>query len=275
MSDVLRTAGPPQGADAFSEGSAAREAASVGAILLSAKNLTKRFGGLAAVNDVSLDLQRKQIHAVIGPNGAGKSTLTNLLSGDLPLSSGTVQLGPQDITGWNPEKISRQGLGRSYQKTNIFLPFSVWDNVRLAAQSRQPHASRWLSRATDFIAINARAERALLLSGLENRKKAIAGTVSHGEQRQLEIAMTLATEPQVLLLDEPLAGMGALEAERMVALLLRLKADHGILLVEHDMDAVFALADRLTVMVNGQVIASGTPAAIRADAGVQAAYLGE
>ena len=275
MSDVPRGAGPPQGADASSEGSAAHEMASAGAILLSAKNLTKRFGGLAAVNDVSLDLQRKQIHAVIGPNGAGKSTLTNLLSGDLPLSSGTVQLGSQDITGWNPEKISRQGLGRSYQKTNIFLPFSVWDNVRLAAQSRQPHASRWLSRATDFIAVNARAERALLLSGLENRKKAIAGTVSHGEQRQLEIAMTLATEPQVLLLDEPLAGMGALEAERMVALLLRLKADHGILLVEHDMDAVFALADRLTVMVNGQVIASGTPAAIRADAGVQAAYLGE
>ena len=275
MSDVLRGAGPHQGADASSESSAAHEMASVGAILLSAKNLTKRFGGLAAVNDVSIDLQRKQIHAVIGPNGAGKSTLTNLLSGDLPLSSGTVQLGQQDITGWNPEKISRQGLGRSYQKTNIFLPFSVWDNVRLAAQSRQPHASRWLSRATDFIAVNARAERALLLSGLENRKNAIAGTVSHGEQRQLEIAMTLATEPQVLLLDEPLAGMGALEAERMVALLLRLKADHGILLVEHDMDAVFALADRLTVMVNGQVIASGTPSAIRADAGVQAAYLGE
>jgi len=275
MSEVRHDAGPPQGAEAPSDSNAARDVASERDILLSAKNLTKRFGGLAAVNDVSLDLQRKQIHAVIGPNGAGKSTLTNLLSGDLPLSSGTVQLGQQDITGWNPEKISRQGLGRSYQKTNIFLPFSVWDNVRLAAQSRQPHASRWLTRATDFIAVNARAERALLLSGLENRKKAIAGTVSHGEQRQLEIAMTLATEPQVLLLDEPLAGMGALEAERMVALLLRLKADHGILLVEHDMDAVFALADRLTVMVNGQVIASGTPAVIRADAGVQAAYLGE
>jgi len=275
MSEVRHDAGPPQGAEAPSDSNAARDVAREGGVLLSAKNLTKRFGGLAAVNDVSIDLQRKQIHAVIGPNGAGKSTLTNLLSGDLPLSSGTVQLGQQDITGWNPEKISRQGLGRSYQKTNIFLPFSVWDNVRLAAQSRQPHASRWLTRATDFIAVNARAERALLLSGLENRKKAIAGTVSHGEQRQLEIAMTLATEPQVLLLDEPLAGMGALEAERMVALLLRLKADHGILLVEHDMDAVFALADRLTVMVNGQVIASGTPAVIRADAGVQAAYLGE
>jgi branched-chain amino acid transport system ATP-binding protein len=244
-------------------------------VLLSAKNLTKRFGGLAAVNDVSIDLRRKQIHAVIGPNGAGKSTLTNLLSGDLAPTSGSVWLGEQDVTGWNPEKISRQGLGRSYQKTNIFLPFTVWDNVRLAAQSREPHALRWLSRAGDFVAVNERAQRAIELSGLENREKAIAGAISHGEQRQLEIAMTLATEPQVLLLDEPLAGMGVAEAERMVALLLRLKAEHGILLVEHDMDAVFTLADQLTVMVNGQVIASGTPAQIRADAGVQAAYLGE
>jgi branched-chain amino acid transport system ATP-binding protein len=244
-------------------------------VLLSAKNLTKRFGGLAAVNDVSLDLLRNHIHAVIGPNGAGKSTLTNLLSGDLPPTSGTVQLGGQDVTGWNPEKISRQGLGRSYQKTNIFLPFTVWENVRLAAQSRQPHAARWLSRATEFVALNHRATRAIELSGLENRKTAIAGTISHGEQRQLEIAMTLATEPQVLLLDEPLAGMGVAEAERMVTLLLSLKKEHGILLVEHDMDAVFTLADRLTVMVDGQVIASGTPAYIRADAGVQAAYLGE
>ena len=247
----------------------------MGDVLLSAQNLTKRFGGLAAVNDVSLDLLRNQIHAVIGPNGAGKSTLANLLSGDLPPTSGSVRLGDRDITGWNPEQISRQGLGRSYQKTNIFLPFTVWDNVRLAAQSREPHALRWLSSATDFIATNARASRAIELSGLEHRKNAMAGIISHGEQRQLEIAMTLATEPQVLLLDEPLAGMGALEAERMVALLLKLKADHGILLVEHDMDAVFALADRLTVMVNGQVIASGTPTEIRADAAVQAAYLGE
>ncbi|MGQ2980346.1 MAG: ABC transporter ATP-binding protein [Polaromonas sp.] len=244
-------------------------------VLLSAQNLTKRFGGLAAVNDVSLELLRNHIHVVIGPNGAGKSTLTNLLSGDLPPTSGTVHLGGQDVTGWSPEKISRQGLGRSYQKTNIFLPFTVWENVRLAAQSRQPHAARWLSRATDFVALNDRATRAIELSGLENRKTAIAGTISHGEQRQLEIAMTLATGPQVLLLDEPLAGMGVAEAERMVTLLLSLKKDHGILLVEHDMDAVFTLADRLTVMVDGKVIASGTPADIRADAGVQAAYLGE
>ena len=244
-------------------------------VLLSARNLTKRFGGLAAVNNVSVDLWRNHIHAVIGPNGAGKSTLTNLLSGDLPLTSGSVTLGEKDVTGWSPEKISRQGLGRSYQKTNIFLPFSVWENTRLAAQSRQPMAARWLSLASNLIATNDLTERALELCGLKNRINSIAGTLSHGEQRQLEIAMTLATEPQVLLLDEPLAGMGVAEAERMVALLLSIKKDHGILLVEHDMDAVFTLADQLTVMVNGQVIASGTPSHIRADAGVQAAYLGE
>lgn len=274
MSEVPRTAGPPQ-RSAPQLSSQVRDATSAGAVLLIAKNLTKRFGGLAAVNDVSLELLRNHIHAVIGPNGAGKSTLTNLLSGDLPLTSGSVVLGDVNVTGWTPEKISSQGLGRSYQKTNIFLPFSVWENVRLAAQSREPHAARWLKRASAFASVNARAERALELAGLRNRRHSIAGTVSHGEQRQLEIAMTLATEPQVLLLDEPLAGMGTAEAERMVALLLAIKKDHGILLVEHDMDAVFTLADKLTVMVNGQVIASGTPAAIRADASVQAAYLGE
>ena len=267
--------GRPERSSAPSGGSAVHEVTSVGAPLLSAKNLTKRFGGLAAVNDVSIDLWRHHIHAVIGPNGAGKSTLTNLISGDLPPTSGSVLLGQHDVTGWSPERISGRGLGRSYQKTNIFLPFSVWENVRLASQSREPHAASWFQNATKLIAINDRAERAIELSGLKNRRKAVAGAISHGEQRQLEIAMTLATEPQVLLLDEPLAGMGLAEAERMVALLLVLKKDHAILLVEHDMDAVFALADRLTVMVNGQVIASGTPAAIRANAGVQEAYLGE
>jgi branched-chain amino acid transport system ATP-binding protein len=244
-------------------------------VLLSAKHLTKRFGGLAAVNEVSVDLWRGRIHAVIGPNGAGKSTLTNLLSGDLPPTSGTIALGGQDVTGWSPEKISAQGLGRSYQKTNIFLPFTVWENVRLASQSRQPNAAHWLRKAADFVAINDRAASAIELSGLKNRLNHIAGTISHGEQRQLEIAMTLATSPQVLLLDEPLAGMGAVEAERMIELLQTLKKEHGILLVEHDMDAVFSLADQLTVMVNGKVIATGTPAEIRLDAGVQAAYLGE
>lgn len=248
-------------------------------LLLSAKSLTKRFGGLAAVNDVSVDLHRDRIHAVIGPNGAGKSTLTNLLSGDLPPTSGRITLNGTETAGKNPERISRLGLGRSYQKTNIFLPFTVWDNVRLAAQSRERHGPwnplRWLSAASAMTDVNRRCERAIELAGLTARVGAIAGTTSHGEQRQLEIAMTLATEPTVLLLDEPLAGMGHAEAERMVELLLKIKKDHAMMLVEHDMDAVFTLADRLTVMVNGQVIASGTPAEVRADAGVQAAYLGE
>ena len=252
-------------------------------VLLSARQLTKRFGGLAAVNGVSVDLWRGRIHAVIGPNGAGKSTLTNLLSGDLPPTSGQIQLGSTDVTGWAPERISRQGLGRSYQKTNIFLSLTVHENVRLAAQSRDPQQPwnplRWWqdtrNSAINNRALTARLESAIELSGLQDRCTAIAGTMSHGEQRQLEIAMTLATEPQVLLLDEPLAGMGVAEAERMVELLQRLKPAHAIMLVEHDMDAVFALADRLTVMVNGEVIAHGTPTEVRADAGVQAAYLGE
>jgi branched-chain amino acid transport system ATP-binding protein len=251
-------------------------------LLLSAKNLTKHFGGLAAVNDVSIDLYRGQIHAVIGPNGAGKSTLTNLISGDLPLTSGSLTLNEKAVTGWTAEKISRQGLGRSFQKTNVFLPLSVWDNVRLAAQSRdvqQPwNPLLWLQstqNATQSIASKALTTSAISLCKLENRMHAVAGTISHGEQRQLEIAMTLATKPQVLLLDEPLAGMGVAEAERMIELLKTLKKDHAMLLVEHDMDAVFALADKLTVMVNGQVIASDSPSAVRADAKVQAAYLGE
>jgi branched-chain amino acid transport system ATP-binding protein len=197
----------------------------------------------------------------------------------LPPTSGQITLDGHDITGWTPEKISRHRLGRSYQKTNIFRTFSVWDNVRLAAQSRvQPSPFNplgWLSRAARMSAVNAQAERAIELAGLQNRRKTIAGAASHGEQRQLEIAMTLATEPVVLLLDEPLAGMGVAEAESMVQLLLRLKKDHAMMLVEHDIDAIFTLADHLTVMVNGQVIASDKPAVVRADSGVQAAYLGE
>ncbi len=227
-------------------------------VILSAKNLTKRFGGLAAVNDVSINLVRGQIHAVIGPNGAGKSTLTHLLSGDLSLTSGQIHLDGIDITGWRMERISRQGLGRSFQKTNLFLPLTVFENVRLAA-----HFNLDLTK------------KAIRLAKLEHQTHAVASNMSHGEQRQLEIAMCLAADPKVLVLDEPLAGMGVTEAERMIDLLHSLKAEHAILLVEHDMDAVFALADVLTVMVDGQVIATGTPAAIRMDTGVQAAYLGE
>lgn len=248
-------------------------------VMMSANGLTKRFGGLAAVNDVSLQLWHGKLHAVIGPNGAGKSTLTNLLSGDLPPTSGSITLDGHDITGWTPEKISRHRLGRSYQKTNIFRTFTVWENVRLAAQSRvQPNPFNplgWLEKADNMATVNARAERAMELADLQNRRHTIAGAASHGEQRQLEIAMTLATEPVVLLLDEPLAGMGVAEAERMVELLLRLKKDHAMMLVEHDIDAIFTLADHLTVMVNGQVIASDRPETVRADRNVQAAYLGE
>ena len=243
--------------------------------LLIAKNLCKNFGGLMAVNDVSLTLHRQQIHAVIGPNGAGKSTLANLLSGDTPLSSGRITLGATDVTGWSPEKISRAGLGRSYQKTNVFLPFTVWENIRLAAQSRQPRSARWLSSASDCVAINACTAAALELSGLTSYKNNVASAISHGAQRQLEIAMTLATQPQVILLDEPLAGMGAAEADTLVALLKTIRKNNAMLLVEHDMNAVFQLADQLTVMVNGQVIASGTPFEIRSNKSVQAAYLGD
>jgi branched-chain amino acid transport system ATP-binding protein len=248
-------------------------------VLLTASGVTKRFGGLAAVSDVSLTLRRERIHAVIGTNGAGKSTLTNLISGDLPPSSGTITLMGVDVTGWSSEKIARQGLGRSYQKTNIFLPFTVWENIRLASQAKARHAAfnplHWFSVAKRQEAVNERATRAMELAGLTHRQHTLASAISHGEQRQLEIAMTLATEPQVLLLDEPLAGMGQAEAERMVELLLRLKPDHAMMLVEHDMDAVFALADDLTVMVNGQVIASGLPQEVRSNEQVQLAYLGE
>lgn len=228
------------------------------ALLLSAQHITKRFGGLAAVNDVSLDLYRHQIHAVIGPNGAGKSTLTNLLSGELPLTSGSIHLTETNITGWSAERIARRGLGRSFQKTNVFLPFTVFENVRLAAHFNLEQT-----------------KQAILLAKLEHHAQTIASNMSHGEQRQLEVAMCLAGNPSVLLLDEPLAGMGAEEADRMIELLHSLKTHHAIMLVEHDMDAVFALADVLTVMVDGRVIATGAPADIRADASVQAAYLGE
>ena len=255
------------------------EALSTRRVLLQARELTKQFGGLAAVKDVSLDLWVDHLHAVIGPNGAGKSTLTNLLSGDLPPTRGRITLDGDDITGWTPEAISRHGLGRSYQKTNIFPSFTVWENIRLAAQSReQPmpfNPLGWMRSALTLRSVNERAERAMELAGLSARRDHLAGAASHGEQRQLEIAMTLATEPVVLLLDEPLAGMGVAEAERMVELLLRLKQGHAMMLVEHDIDAIFTLADHLTVMVNGQVIASDAPSVVRADPAVQAAYLGE
>lgn len=247
--------------------------------LLKASSLSKRFGGLLAVNEVSLSLYKDQLHAVIGPNGAGKTTLTHVLSGDISATSGELWLKGQAVTGWPQHRLSLHGLGRSYQKTNVFLPLTVWENLMLAAQAKDAlvpyNPLSWFSRADQQTWVAQRADRALQLSGLTASKDKTAAVLSHGIQRQLEIAMVLATEPEVLLLDEPLAGMGAEEAQRMVELLQFLKKDHAMLLVEHDMDAVFALADVLTVMVNGTVIATGTPEAIRSDAKVQAAYLGE
>ncbi|MHB8667503.1 MAG: ABC transporter ATP-binding protein [Burkholderiales bacterium] len=242
--------------------------------VLRTERLCKHFGGLAAVSDVSLEFFVDQIHAVIGPNGAGKTTLVSLLSGDLPCTSGRIYLDGEDVAGLSAERISQRGVGRSYQKTNIFLPFTVIENCRIAAQSRLASSMRFIRPALSYRDVVRAAEHALDEVGLAHRAQAQAANLSHGEQRQLEIAMTLATRPRVLLLDEPLAGMGSDESARMVALLQKLKAAHAMLLVEHDMDALFALADRLTVMVDGRVLQSGTPEAMRASAAVQEAYLG-
>jgi len=248
--------------------------ASPGEVLLRGRGITRRWGGLVAVNDVSLELWRGAVHAVIGTNGAGKSTLINILSGEFPPSAGTVELLGQDITAWSQPRRARAGLGRSYQRNTIFPSFSVLENCRLAAQARTPRPWALWEPAARCKPSNEAAREAAARTGLADYLERPAGLLSHGQKRQLEIAMCLATAPQVLLLDEPLAGMGAEETERMLTLLAELKADHAILLVEHDMDAVFRVADRLTVMVNGAVIAHGTPDAVRNDAQVQAAYLG-
>jgi branched-chain amino acid transport system ATP-binding protein len=242
--------------------------------ILRTQGLSRRFGGLWACKDVTLALTAGRVHAVLGPNGAGKSTLINLLSGDLAASAGTVFYKDHDVTGTTPDRRSRLGIGRSYQKTNIFASFTAFENCRLAAQSRHPRVLHVLADANAHGATRASAEQALADAGLADRRDVLATALSHGEQRQLEIAMVLATHPEVLLLDEPLAGMGAEEAQRMVDLLKRLRERHAILLVEHDMDAVFAVADLITVMVEGQVLESGPPAQIRASAKVREAYLG-
>jgi branched-chain amino acid transport system ATP-binding protein len=244
-------------------------------VLLKASQVTRRFGGLVAVDSVSLDLQRGQVHAVIGTNGAGKSTLVNILSGELPASSGQVELAGQDVTTWSQPRRARAGLGRSYQRNTIFPGFSVFENCRLAAQARFQKPWAWWQAAAHCPDSGASARSAAQRAGLSDALQRPAGTLSHGQKRQLEIAMCLATAPQVLLLDEPLAGMGAEETERMLSLLAELKTSHAVLLIEHDMDAVFRIADRITVMVNGAVIASDTPAAVRSSPQVQAAYLGE
>ena len=244
-------------------------------VLLQAAGLTRRFGGLAAVQNVSIELRRGEVHAVIGTNGAGKSTLVNMLSGELAPSDGTIRLAGADITRWSQPKRARAGIGRSYQRTNIFNEFSVFENARLSAQAAHQRVWAFWQGARRCARSGPVAESAIDAVGLTRHAGEPAGILSHGGKRQLEIAMCLATRPQVLLLDEPLAGMGAEETERMLGLLAALKADHAVLLVEHDMDAVFRIADRITVMVNGEVIATDVPDAIRRNADVRVAYLGE
>jgi len=244
-------------------------------VLLRGVNLSRHWGGVVALHQVSLELVRGSIHAVIGTNGAGKSTLINVLSGECAPSEGAVELMGQDVTRWSQPKRARAGLGRSYQRNTIYPSFSVLENCRLAAQAAHQSPWRWWQSARSCKVSNGIAQEVMARCGLTPLQQLQGGLLSHGQKRQLEIAMCLATQPQVLLLDEPLAGMGAEETERMLELLNQLKADHAVMLVEHDMDAVFRIADQVTVMVNGSVIASDTPQAIRSNPHVQSVYLGE
>ena len=244
-------------------------------VLLQATNITKRYGGLLANQNVNITLERGKLHALLGPNGAGKSTCINMLSGDAQPSSGKIEFQNKDITNLTSWQRSQVGIGRSYQRTNIFPQFTVLENVRLAAQSRKQDALKIFSKAEKMQWAIDKAINSIEEAGLSERTHSIAGLMSHGEQRQLEIAMVLATDAQVLLLDEPLAGMGLEESEKMVGVLKKLRATKAILLVEHDMDAVFAVADTITVMVNGQVLESGSPSQIKNSIAVQEAYLGQ
>lgn len=242
--------------------------------VLHTRQLSKSFGGLVAVDNVTIDFMPGKVHAIIGPNGAGKTTLINLLSGDLPPTSGTIKFKEHDLTQEPVHAVSQLGVGRSYQKTNIFPEFTCLQNCWLGAQSRMPTSMRFLKPAKVYTDVQQRAERAIDLCGLNDRIDTKASAMSYGEQRQLEIGMMLATEPELLLLDEPLAGMGTDESQKVVALIKRLAQEHTVILIEHDMDAVFAVADALTVMVNGKVLATGTPEEIRNSQDVQDAYLG-
>jgi branched-chain amino acid transport system ATP-binding protein len=246
-----------------------------GKILMRGAKLTKRWGGLVAVNEVDIDLALGKIHAVIGTNGAGKSTLINLLSGEIPLSSGNVELLGNDVTEKSQPTRAHLGLGKSYQRNTIFPELTVLENCRLSAQSRLQKPWNFWQDGKRCQTSNRVALQTLEKTGLSSLIYREAGLLSHGQKRQLEVAMCLATEPKVLLLDEPLAGMGADETDRMLNFLLGLREDHAIMLVEHDMDAVFKVADVITVMVNGSVITKGSPSEVSSNPEVQAAYLGE
>ncbi len=243
--------------------------------LLETSALSRRFGALAAVDSVSLAFERGEIHAVIGPNGAGKSTLLNLLSGELRASSGSVRFKGKDVTRVSPDRISQLGVGRSYQTANVFGELTCAECLWLAAQSRVRTSMLFFWPAEKYADVGVRAERALHGCGLGERRFALARELSYGEQRQLEIGMILATEPELLLLDEPLAGLGHDEALSVIALLREVARNRTVVLVEHDMDAVFSIADRITVLASGRVLETGAPAQIRQSRAVREAYLGD
>jgi branched-chain amino acid transport system ATP-binding protein len=243
--------------------------------LLQIEGLTKRFGGVIASDAITLDITRGEFHAIIGPNGAGKTTLIGLLAGEIAPHGGSIRFDGGDITTLPADRRSHLGLARSFQITSLFRDFTALDNVALAVQAHSGHSFRFWNDARRDDSLRAPAQVALERVGLGARAAMRVDRLSHGEQRQLEIAMALATRPRLLLLDEPMAGMGPDESARMVAMLRELKGGITILLIEHDMETVFALADRITVLVYGRIIASGDPATIRADAAVREAYLGE
>jgi branched-chain amino acid transport system ATP-binding protein len=248
---------------------------SLGDPLLRVENLVRRFGGIVATDNLSLDVARGELHAIIGPNGAGKTTLISQLTGQLLPNSGTIRFADQDITGLPAWRRSALGLARSFQITSLLLDFTVIDNVALAAQAHDGHSFRFWGNARKESHLREAARSALTRVGLAHRADVVVSELSHGEHRELELAVALATKPQLLLLDEPMAGLGITESARMVKLLQALRREVTIVLVEHDMDAVFALADRITVLVYGRVIASDIPAAIRNNEEVRRAYLGE
>jgi branched-chain amino acid transport system ATP-binding protein len=243
--------------------------------LLEVSGLSKSFGALRATDNVHLEVQEGETLAIIGPNGAGKTTLIGQLAGNLPADTGRIWFAGEDITALPAPRRARKGLARSFQITSVYPEFTALENVALAVQAQAGHGFRFWRRAMTDPALTAPARGVLEEVGLGARTDVLAANLAHGEQRQLEVAMALATKPRLLLLDEPMAGMGVEESLRMISFLATLKGRQTMILVEHDMDAVFRLADRISVLVYGRVIATGAPEAVRANPEVRAAYLGE
>lgn len=243
--------------------------------LLSIQNLVKRFGALTATDHVSLQVEQGEIHALIGPNGAGKSTLVHLISGLLPADGGSLKLDGQELIHLAPHQRVAAGLSRCFQITSIFPKLSVAENLLLAVQAHHSNSFRWFKVRDKDAELKAKAWELAHRVQLESQWNTVAGTLPHGAQRKLDVALAIAATPKLLLLDEPMAGMGPAESEEMVELIQQLRKDMAILLIEHDMDAVFQLADRITVLVYGKVFAQGTAAQIQHDPRVQAVYLGQ